>query len=82
MEIYYKFIDGVLLLRFVDLYAGGITARDLCTQLFINYCNLEGQMIALPGSNTTKSTSPGIEEGFLPYTSEKVLLISFFFTAN
>lgn len=67
--------DGILLLRFVDMHAGGMTARDLCTQLFVDYYgDIERQYPRAPGSHTTKSTSPGIEEGFTEahYNPEKL----------
>lgn len=56
--------DGILLLRFIDTYAGGMTARDLCEELFANYLEEVSHYIRAPGSQTTKSTSPGIDEGF------------------
>ncbi|VDD86381.1 unnamed protein product [Enterobius vermicularis] len=67
--------DGVLLLRFIDTYAGGMTARDLCSQLFVNYYgDVDTHYLRAPGSQTTKSTSPGIDEGFTEghYNSDKL----------
>ncbi|VDK44459.1 unnamed protein product [Anisakis simplex] len=68
--------DGILLLRFVDQHAGGMAARDLCAQLFHDFFLLrEPQYQQRSGDGqTTKSTSPGIDEGFTetPYNSDKV----------
>lgn len=66
--------DGILLLRFIDTYAGGMTARDLCAQLFVDYYGDLERYPRAPGSHTTKSTSPGIEEGFTEthYNPEKL----------
>lgn len=77
-------LDGVLLIRFVDMYAGGIMARDLCVQLFVDYC--DEQYRHGIASHTTKSTSPGPEEGFtethynpLPLRVSCSLLMCFFY---
>ncbi|KHN74783.1 Innexin-3 [Toxocara canis] len=67
--------DGILLLRFVDMHAGGMAARDLCAQLFHDfYVSLESHYPRTGDGQTTKSTSPGIDEGFTeaPYNSDKV----------
>ncbi|MFH4979027.1 hypothetical protein AB6A40_005736 [Gnathostoma spinigerum] len=56
--------DGILILRFVDMYAGGMAARELCTQLFVDYCKIDRSYLKPPTSMTTKSTSPGMDEGF------------------
>uniref|UniRef100_A0A0N5A9F0 Innexin n=1 Tax=Syphacia muris TaxID=451379 RepID=A0A0N5A9F0_9BILA len=65
--------DGILLLRFIDTYAGGMTARDICAQLFVSYFGDE-HYVRAAGSQTTKSTSPGIDEGFTEghYNSDKL----------
>uniref|UniRef100_A0A915PVJ1 Innexin n=1 Tax=Setaria digitata TaxID=48799 RepID=A0A915PVJ1_9BILA len=64
--------DGVLLLRFVDMYAGGMMARDLCGQLFADF--YREQYHRAIGSHTTKSASPGPDNGFTEtqYDPEKV----------
>lgn len=74
-------LDGVLLLRFIEGHAGAIVAKDLCAQLFKSYlenCNAPyNSSSRMPGSHSTKSTSPGIEESFGQhhYNPEKVGLI-------
>lgn len=63
------------MLRFVDMHAGGMAARDLCAQLFADfYGGLESQYPRVGDGHTTKSTSPGIDEGFTeaPYNPDKV----------
>ncbi|KAM3727117.1 Innexin-3 [Dirofilaria immitis] len=64
--------DGVLLLRFVDMYAGGMMARDLCGQLFADF--FREQYHRTVGSHTTKSSSPGPDDGFTEtqYDPEKL----------
>ncbi|VIO85845.1 Innexin inx-3, putative [Brugia malayi] len=64
--------DGILLLRFVDMYAGGMMARDLCGQLFADF--YREQYHRAIGSHTTKSSSPGPDDGFTEtqYDPEKL----------
>lgn len=51
------------MLRFIEGHAGAIVARDLCSKLFKDYLeNYPGIMekhMRVPGSHSTKSTSPG-----------------------
>lgn len=57
------FLDGILLLRFIEGHAGAIVARDLCSKLFKDYLeNYQGLIekhVGIAGSHSTKSTSPG-----------------------
>ncbi|KAL3981414.1 Innexin family protein [Acanthocheilonema viteae] len=64
--------DGVLLLRFIDMYAGGMMARDLCGQLFADF--YREQYHRATGSHTTKSSSPSPDDGFTEtqYDPEKL----------
>lgn len=62
-------LDGVLLLRFIEGHAGAIVARDLCTKLFKdfleNHPDYSTKHLRVPGSHSTKSTSPGgLEEQY------------------
>ncbi|KAH7728516.1 Innexin inx-3 [Aphelenchoides avenae] len=65
--------DGVLLLRFIEGHAGAIVAKDLCAQLFKTFLeSCHPPYLAssrAPGSHSTKSTSPGIDE---PYAHHKL----------
>ncbi|VDN07394.1 unnamed protein product [Thelazia callipaeda] len=54
--------DGILLLRFVDMYAGGMLARDLCGQLFSSYSKKQYSLAV--GSSAKKSSSPSPDHGF------------------
>lgn len=60
-------LDGVLLFRFIEGHAGAIVARDLCAKLFSEYVkslDYRASHLRVPGSQSTKSTSPGGEEGY------------------
>lgn len=54
------------------MYAGGMMARDLCGQLFADF--YREQYHRATGSHTTKSSSPGLDDGFTEtqYDPEKV----------
>uniref|UniRef100_A0A914DV40 Innexin n=1 Tax=Acrobeloides nanus TaxID=290746 RepID=A0A914DV40_9BILA len=59
--------DGVLLLRFIEGHAGAIVARDLCANLFAEYVkglDYRASHLRVPGSQSTKSTSPGGEDAY------------------
>lgn len=60
-------LDGVLLLRFIEGHAGAIVARDLCANLFAEYVkglDYRASHLRVPGSQSTKSTSPGGEDAY------------------
>uniref|UniRef100_A0A1I7ZUZ4 Innexin n=1 Tax=Steinernema glaseri TaxID=37863 RepID=A0A1I7ZUZ4_9BILA len=55
--------DGCLLLRFIEGHAGAIVAREISTALYREYLeHLSGK--CGPGSHSTESTTPGLEDGF------------------
>ncbi|TMS35991.1 hypothetical protein L596_003266 [Steinernema carpocapsae] len=57
--------DGVLLLRFIEGHAGAIVARELSEKLYEEFLKNEGcRLHKGPGSHSTESTTPGLEDHY------------------
>ncbi|KAK0396328.1 hypothetical protein QR680_001673 [Steinernema hermaphroditum] len=56
--------DGCLLLRFIEGHAGAIVAREISTALYSDFLEHLNERKSGPGSHSTESTTPGLEDGF------------------